>query len=107
MLIIRGVNVFPSQIEEAILSVGGIEPHYLIVVDREGMLDTLEVKVELSASSFADEIRELEELQERLESKIEDIIGLSVKVRLVEPKSIPRSEGKAKRVEDKRRGKML
>lgn len=103
MLIIRGVNVFPSQIEEAILSVGGIEPHYLIVVDREGNLDTIEVQVELGAASFTDEIRELEELQERLQNKIEDIINISAKVRLVEPKSIPRSEGKAKRVEDRRK----
>ncbi|MGI6450383.1 MAG: phenylacetate--CoA ligase family protein [Desulfitobacteriia bacterium] len=107
MLIIRGVNVFPSQIEEAILTVGGIEPHYLIVVDREGNLDTLEVLVEVNANSFTDEIRELEELQDRLQAKIEDIIGISARVRLVEPKSIPRSEGKAKRVEDKRKNKMI
>jgi len=105
MLIIRGVNVFPSQIEEAILTVGGIEPHYLIIVNREGNLDTLEVLVEVNAASFTDEIRELEQLQDKLQSKIEDITGISVKVRLVEPKSIPRSEGKAKRVEDKRKGK--
>jgi phenylacetate-CoA ligase len=107
MLIIRGVNVFPSQVEEAILSVGGIEPHYLIIVDREGTLDTLEVLVEVSADSFTDEIRQLEYLQEKLQDKIEDILGLSVKVRLVEPKSIPRSEGKAKRVVDKRKEKMF
>lgn len=107
MLIIRGVNVFPSQIEEAILSVGGIEPHYLIVVDRIDNLDTLEVLVELGAGSFTDEIRVLEQLQEQLQSRIEDITGISVRVRLVEPKSIPRSEGKAKRVEDKRKGKIF
>ncbi len=107
MLIIRGVNVFPSQIEESILSVGGIEPHYLIIVDRDGNLDTLEVLVEVSAASFTDEIRELERLQDKLQEKIEDILGLSVRVRLVEPKSIPRSEGKAKRVEDRRKEKML
>jgi len=106
MLIIRGVNVFPSQIEEAILSVGGIEPHYLIIVDRDGPLDNLEVLVEVSAAAFTDEIRALEDLQEELRAKIEDIIGLSVKVRLVEPKSIPRSEGKVKRVEDRRKDKM-
>ncbi|NLL51175.1 MAG: phenylacetate--CoA ligase [Peptococcaceae bacterium] len=106
MLIIRGVNVFPSQIEEAILSVGGIEPHYLIIVDREGPLDIMEVLVELSATSFEDEIRELEELQSRIRQRIENITGLSAKVRLVEPKSIPRSEGKAKRVEDRRKGKI-
>ncbi|NLM21333.1 MAG: phenylacetate--CoA ligase [Peptococcaceae bacterium] len=106
MLIIRGVNVFPSQIEEAILSVGGIEPHYLIIVDREGPLDVMEVLVELSDASFEDEIRELEELQSKLRQRIENITGLSAKVRLVEPKSIPRSEGKAKRVEDRRKGKI-
>ncbi|MGI5901274.1 MAG: phenylacetate--CoA ligase family protein [Desulfitobacteriia bacterium] len=103
MLIIRGVNVFPSQIEEAILSVSGIEPHYLIVVDRVGALDTLEVLIEVKA---VDEIRELEDLQQRLLKRIEDITGLTAKVRLVEPKSIPRSEGKAKRVEDRRIGKI-
>lgn len=107
MLIIRGVNVFPSQVEEAILSVGGIEPHYLIIVDREGNLDTLEVLVEVNTESFTDEIRQLEQLQEILQDKIEDILGLSVKIRLVEPKSIPRSEGKAKRVIDKRKEKMF
>lgn len=107
MLIIRGVNVFPSQIEEAILSVGGIEPHYLIIVDREGNLDIMEVLVEVSAANFTDEIRELEQLQDKLQAKIENITGLSVRVRLVEPKSIPRSEGKAKRVEDRRREKIF
>lgn len=107
MLIIRGVNVFPSQIEEAILSVGNIEPLYLIVVDKEGTLDTIEVLVEVSIESFDDEIRELEDLQMRLQKRIEDIVGISVKVRLVEPKSIPRSEGKAQRVIDKRKEKLL
>ena len=106
MLIIRGVNVFPSQVEEAILSVGGIEPHYLIIVDREGNLDTLEVLVEVNTDSFTDEIRQLEQLQEKLEARIEDILGLAVKIRLVEPKSITRSEGKAQRVIDKRLEKM-
>lgn len=103
MIIIRGVNVFPSQVEEAILSVSGIEPHYLLVVDREGTLDTLEVQVEVNVDSFTDEIRELEELHDELKQKIDDILGINVKVRLVEPKSIPRSEGKAKRVIDKRK----
>lgn len=102
MLIIRGVNVFPSQIEEAILSISGMEPHYMIVVNREGTLDTLEVQVEVNTASFTDEIRELEVLSAKLKHKIEDILGISVRVRLVEPKSIPRSEGKAKRVIDNR-----
>ncbi len=103
MLIIRGVNVFPSQVEEAILSLGGFEPHYLLVVYREGSLDQLEVQVEVNETSFFDEVRELEGRQERLKKSIEDILGISVRIRLVEPKSIPRSEGKAVRVIDKRR----
>lgn len=102
MLIIRGVNVFPSQVEEAILSVGVFEPHYLLVVDRIGTLDQLEVHVEVSEASFVDEVRELEGHQEQLRRRIEEILGISVRVRLVEPKSIPRSEGKAKRVIDRR-----
>lgn len=104
MLIIRGVNVFPSQIEEAILSVGGVEPHYMLVVERIGNLDQLEVQVEVNSRSFNDEVRELEALQSRVQRRIEEITGISVRVRLVEPKSIARSEGKAKRVLDKRKG---
>ena len=102
MLIIRGVNVFPSQVEEAILSLGEFEPHYLIVVYRVGSLDQLEVQVEVDETTFFDEVRELEGRQERLQRRIEEILGISVRVRLVEPKSIPRSEGKAIRVVDKR-----
>ena len=103
MLIIRGVNVFPSQVEEAILSLEGFEPHYLLVVYREGSLDQLEVQVEVNETSFFDEVRELEGRQERLKQRIEEILGISVRIRLVEPKSIPRSEGKAVRVIDKRK----
>jgi len=103
MLIIRGVNVFPSQVEEAILSLGGFEPQYLLVVSRVGSLDQLEVQVEVNQTSFFDEVRELERRQERLKERIEEILGISVRLRLVEPKSIPRSEGKAIRVIDKRR----
>ncbi|EGW38659.1 phenylacetate--CoA ligase [Desulfosporosinus sp. OT] len=102
MLIIRGVNVFPSQVEEAILSLGEFEPHYLLVVYRVGSLDQLEVQVEVDETSFFDEVRELEGRQERLQRRIEEILGISVRIRLVEPKSIPRSEGKAVRVVDKR-----
>lgn len=105
MLIIRGVNVFPSQVEEAILAVGGVEPHYLLVVDRIGTLDQLEVWVEVNPNSHFDEVRELEQLQERLQDRIEEILGISVRVKFVEPKSIPRSEGKAKRVMDRRQMK--
>lgn len=102
MLIIRGVNVFPSQIESVLLSIGQTEPHYLIVVDREKALDTLEVWVEVSEELFRDEIKGLEELERRIHNEIESVLGISVKVKLVEPKTIQRSEGKAKRVVDKR-----
>lgn len=101
MLIIRGVNVFPSQVEEAIL-LEGFEPHYLLVVYRLGNLDQLEVQVEVNETSFFDGVRELEGRQDRLKKRIEDSLGISVRIRLVEPKSIPRSEGKAVRVIDKR-----
>ncbi len=103
MIIIRGVNVFPSQIEEAILSLGGFEPHYLLVVERVGNLDQLEVQVEVDETTFFDEVRELEGRKERLKQRVKEILGISVRIRLVEPKSIPRSEGKAIRVIDKRK----
>lgn len=102
MLIIRGVNVFPSQVEEAIL-IEGFEPHYLLIVYRVGNLDQLEVQVEVNEMTFFDEVRELEGRQDRLKKRIEDVLGISVRIRLVEPKSIPRSEGKAVRVIDKRK----
>jgi phenylacetate-CoA ligase len=102
MLIIRGVNIFPSQIEEAILSVEGIEPHYLIVVERKGALDMLEVQVEVAAD-VVDEISLLEELRDTLGQRIFNILGVAARVRFVEPKSLPRSEGKVVRVVDKRR----
>jgi len=102
MLIIRGVNVFPSQVEEAIL-LEGFEPHYLMTVYRVGNLDQLEVQVEVNETTFFDEVRELEGRQDRLKKRIEDVLGISVRIRLVEPKSIPRSEGKAVRVIDKRK----
>ncbi|QGP92397.1 Phenylacetate-coenzyme A ligase [Neomoorella glycerini] len=103
MLIIRGVNVFPSQVESVLLEMGGTEPHYLLIVDRQGALDTLEVKVEVSDSLFSDKVRGLEELEKRLVNELESTLGISVKVTLVEPKTIERSEGKAVRVIDKRK----
>jgi phenylacetate-CoA ligase len=103
MVIIRGVNVFPSQIESVLLEIGQTEPHYQLIVDRVGNLDILEVWVEVSAQVFSDEIRRLEELGRTIRSAIESTLGLSVNVKLVEPKSIERSEGKAKRVIDKRK----
>ncbi len=103
MLIIRGVNVFPSQIEAVLMEIQGVEPHYQIVVDRSGQMDTLEVKVEVDEVTFSDEVRQLQVLEKKIEHNIKDYLGVSAKVRLVEPRSIPRSEGKAQRVIDKRK----
>ena len=103
MLIIRGVNVFPSQIEAVLMDVQGVAPHYQIVVDRSGQMDTLEVKVEVDEATFSDEVRQLQVLEKKIEHNIKDYLGVSAKVRLVEPRSIPRSEGKAQRVIDKRK----
>lgn len=103
MLIIRGVNVFPSQIEHVLMSIEGVEPHYQIVVDREGALDVMDVHVEVQEEIFSDEIKNLELLSRRIEREIKDLLGISCRVKLVEPKTIERSEGKAKRVIDKRR----
>jgi phenylacetate-CoA ligase len=102
MLIIRGVNVFPSQIETVLMQIEGISPHYQIIVDREGGLDIMEVQVEVSEEMFSDRIRGLEEWQEVIQGEIESYLGIGVKVILVEPRSIARSEGKAVRVVDNR-----
>jgi len=102
MLIIRGVNVFPSQIESILLEIAETEPHYLLVVDRHGSLDTLEVWVEVSEDMFSDKIRGLEELERFIFDEINNVLGISAKIRLVEPKTIERSQGKAQRVIDKR-----
>ena len=102
MLIIRGVNVFPSQIESVLLEIGEAEPHYQLVVDREGNLDDLEIWVEVSERLFSDEVRKLEELEGKIRREILSTLGVSAKVKLVEPKTIARSEGKAKRVIDRR-----
>ena len=102
MLIIRGVNVFPSQIESVLMEIEGLEPHYQLIVDREGSLDTLEVRVEVSENIFSDEVRKLQNIEKRIVKDVKDIIGVSVKVKLVEPKSLQRFEGKAQRVIDKR-----
>jgi phenylacetate-CoA ligase len=102
MFIIRGVNVFPSQIETALLRVEGTLPHYQIILTRDKGLDQIEVKVEVTPEVFSDEIRALEALEHKLEASIENILGLRVKVTLVQPRSIPRSEGKARRVSDLR-----
>jgi phenylacetate-CoA ligase len=103
MLIIRGVNVFPSQIESILVEIGDTEPHYLLVVDRVDNLDSLEVWVEVTDKLFSDEVRRLEDLNRKITNEIHSMLGLTAKVRLVEPKTIERSEGKAKRVLDKRK----
>ena len=104
MLIIRGVNVFPSQIEEVLLNVGaGITPNYQIIVDRENNTDTFEVDVEMSEDLFSDGVKEIVKLERLITEKLRATLGISPKVKLVNPKSIGRSEGKAKRVIDKRK----
>jgi phenylacetate-CoA ligase len=103
MLIIRGVNVFPSQIESVLMNIEGVEPHYLLIVDRQGTLDTLEVHVEVNEKVFSDEVKNLQSLGRRIEKEIKDLLGVNAGVKLVEPKTIQRSEGKAQRVIDKRK----
>ncbi len=103
MLIIRGVNLFPSQIEQVLLEMCETSAHYLLCVDRKDNLDYLELKVELDESKMVETIRELESLSKRIEHSLRSAIGLSFKVTLVEPRSIPRSEGKAVRVIDNRK----
>lgn len=102
MLIVRGINVFPSQIETVLLQVEGVQPHYQIIVDRQHTLDDLEVWVEVSDAVFADEIRGLEALERKIRDELHNALGIAARVRLVEPRSIQRSEGKAKRVVDRR-----
>ncbi len=103
MLIIRGVNVFPSQIESVIMEIDGIEPYYQLEVAREGRLDTLTVKVEVNEKVFSDEVKNLQNMERKLEKNIKEMLSVSAQVKLVEPKSIQRSEGKAVRVIDKRK----
>ena len=103
MLIIRGVNVFPSQIETVLLEMSETKPHYLLIVDRVDNLDILEVWVEVDGQFFSDEIKKLEGLKKRIQHNIESTLGISAQIKLVEPKTIERSEGKAKRVIDKRK----
>lgn len=103
MLIIRGVNVFPTQIESVLLEVGEAAPQYLLIVDRVDNLDILEIWVEMSQNMFLDEVKKIEELEKKIRKEVESTLGISAKVRLVEPKTIERSEGKAKRVIDKRK----
>ena len=103
MLIIHGVNLFPSQVETALLSVPEVEPHYQIVITPTETLDVLEVKVEIKAEAFSDNIRVVEDLRKRVFNAVKNITGLSAKITIVEPGSLPRSEGKIKRVIDNRK----
>jgi phenylacetate-CoA ligase len=102
MLIIRGVNVFPSQIESVLMNVDEVEPHYQLIVDREGNLDTLTVMVEVGERLFSDEVKQLQQLEKKITTDIKELLGVSAKVKLVEPKTIARSQGKAVRVIDNR-----
>ena len=102
MLIIRGVNVFPSQIETVLLEQGYL-PNYQIVVDREGNTDSIEVRVEITSDIFSDTVRDLSAREAKLEAALKSILGISADVKLMEPGSIPRSEGKAVRVVDRRK----
>ena len=104
MLIIRGVNVFPSQIEEVLLKIGGnVTPNYQIIVDRVNNTDTLDVQVEMSEQLFSDDVKSIEKIEKDIKERLRSVLGLSAKVTLVNPKTIVRSEGKAKRVIDNRK----
>ena len=103
MFIIRGVNVFPSQIETALMAIEGTVPHYQIVLTREHGLDKIEVRVEVTEDIFSDKVRNMETLQQKIAHSVFNITGIHAQITLVEPRSIPRSEGKAKRVLDQRK----
>ena len=102
MLIIRGVNVFPSQIESILLETEGLSPHYQLIIDRKGSMDILEVQVEVDEKLFSDEIRHLQNMEKKIMAHIKEFLGVTAKITMVEPKTIARSEGKAKRIIDKR-----
>lgn len=102
MLVIRGVNVFPSQIESVLVGADGVAPHYMLIVDRVNSSDTLEVQVEMTEDMFGDTVSHIENVRKYITAQIKSVVGIASKVSLVAPKSIPRSEGKAKRVIDKR-----
>ena len=102
MIIIRGVNIFPTQVESALLEMGLTAPHYLLFVDSVNNLNSLEVWVEVDESFFSDQIKKLQIMTQKIKQNIESTLGISIKLKLVEPKTIERSEGKAKRVIDRR-----
>ena len=103
MLIIRGVNVFPSQVESVLLQLGNTAPYYLLVVDRVNNTDTLEIKVEITPEMFSDTVKSLEDQSRAIKQAVESTLGISAKITLVEPKSLPRTEGKAVHVQDNRK----
>ena len=103
MLVIRGVNVFPSQIESVLVGIRGVAPHYLLVVDRVKSADVLEVQVEMTEDMFSDTVAHIVELEKKISGQIKSVVGIQAKIKLVAPRSIPRSEGKAKRVIDHRK----
>lgn len=103
MVIVRGVNMFPSQVEEVLLDLGGVEPHYQLVVGRVGTMDELEIKVEVSPELFSDEMKELRALEKTIERRLRGALGVSFRLTLVEPQTLERGYGKAKRVVDLRK----
>jgi phenylacetate-CoA ligase len=102
MIIIRGVNVFPSQIESTLISTKGVLPHYQIIVERVKNLDNIKILVEVEEELFSDEIKKLQNLTEKIKNDLKNVIGLSCDVKLVSAKTLQRSDGKVKRVIDKR-----
>jgi len=102
MLIVRGVNIFPSQIETVLMGFEGLEPHYQIIVDRKGSMDDIEVMVEVNEKIFSDEIKVMHILSKNITDRFRSALGITAKITLVEPNTVPRSEGKAVRVVDKR-----
>jgi phenylacetate-CoA ligase len=102
MLIIRGVNIFPSQVEQVLIQMDGVEPHYQLLVERRENMDCLEVLVEMTESLFSDELKFIKRKEQEIEYKLRESLLIHSNVKLVEPKSIARSEGKAKRIVDKR-----
>jgi len=102
MLIIRGVNVFPTQIESALLSIDGVAPHYQIIIDRDHHLDEIEIWVEVREAISSDELRTMKEMEEKVRGEMNSVLGISTRIKLVEPRTITRTEGKTKRVIDRR-----
>jgi len=103
MLIIRGVNVFPSQVENVLVGIDEVEPHYQLILKKDGPMDTMEIQVEVSQDLFSDEIKGLQRVEAKIAHEINSALGIGAKVTLVQPKTIGRSEGKAKRVIDMRK----